>query len=329
MSMIEIETVRCGAGWFRLPERGLVAVRGRDRVRFLNGQLTQDIEALEAAGIGAGTYAFLLTPQGRIVSDLHVAVREDAIWLECAAARVAAVIERLDRFLVADDVTLQDEGAAWARFGIEGPAAHAVLPESAGLGADDARAAQVAGHSIWIASFGWSAYPALQLWVAREHAEAVERAVLESGRPHGLVPASSETLRVLRVEAGVAAAPELDEDTLPAETGLLERAVSFDKGCYTGQEVVARMASRNRVAHRLVGLVRPRGAAAAFRSGASLSVAGRRIGEITSVADSPLHGPIALAFVRTVHAEPGTSVEIEHDERAAEVAALPFRTTSA
>ncbi len=326
--MIEAESVRVGIGWFRLPERGVIAVRGGDRVRFLNGQLTQDVEALAAEGPGAGGYAFVLTPKGRIVADLQLLIGADEVWLECARSRVDAVIARLDRYLVADDVALVDESAGWARFGVEGPNAPALVAEAPALTAGHGAEVEIAGARVWVVAAGWTGYPALQLWVGAEEAEGVERALLERGLRHGLVPASPETLEMLRVEAGVPADAELDEEVLPAETGVLARAVSFEKGCYTGQEVVARMDSRGRMAHRLVGLARPRGSAP-LPVGAPLFAGERKVGELTSSVVSSRFGSIALGFVRTAHAEPGTELRVEGEPDALAVHALPFRAEDA
>ncbi len=322
--MIEAESVRVGAGWFRLPGRGVLAVRGSDRVRFLNGQLTQDVAALEAQGPGAGGYSFLLTPQGRIVADLHIVMGADELWLECERARLEAVVARLDRYLVADDVELVDESAHWVRFGVEGPNAHELVPEAGMLLADHCVSVVVAGTELKVVAAGWTAFPAAQLWVPPDASSRVERALLEKGLRHGLVPASPETLEMLRVEAGVPGSGELDEEVLPAETGVLERAVSFEKGCYTGQEVVARMESRGRMAHRLVGLVGAKGGGP-FEVGAELFAGGRKVGAVTSAVQSSRLGAIALAFVRIAHSQPGTDLSLDGAmDRPTTVHALPF-----
>ncbi len=322
--MIEAECVRAGLGWFRLPDRGVIAVRGGDRVRFLNGQITQDIEALAAAGPGAGGYAFVLTPQGRIVADLQLLIGEEEVWLECARSRVGPVVARLDRYLVADDVALVDESERWVRFGAEGPNAFALVPEAPALAPGHGVVAEIAGAPVQIVAAGWTGYPALQLWVETGAADAVERMLLERGLRHGLVPCSLPTLEMLRIEAGVPGEAELDEDVLPAETGALARAVSFEKGCYTGQEVVARMESRGRMAHRLVGLLRP-GGSAPLPVGGTLYAGDRKVGELTSSTVSSRFGAIALGFVRSAHADPDTELRLEGETTPLVVHELPFR----
>lgn len=323
-----VRSARTGAAVFALDERGLLVVRGSDRERFLQGQLTQDVAGLSPDGPRSGAYALALTAQGRIVADAHVLARPDAFWLETHAVFVAPLRARLEKYVIADDVVLEDRSDAVARFGIEGPAAHAALAslaegEAPALPRDGCAAVRIAGAEVLAAGFGWSGEPAVQLLVpvaARDAVAAALDALVASG---AAVRGDAAALEVLRVEAGVPrAGAELAEDVLPAEVGLLERAVSFTKGCYTGQEVVARMHSRGRLGHRLVGLLLE--GEPLPGPGARLTRAGRAVGEITSVARSPELGPIALAFVRVGHDEPGT--ELAADGSAVRVAPLPFAT---
>jgi folate-binding protein YgfZ len=173
-----------------------------------------------------------------------------------------------------------------------------------------------------VAAFGWSGEDALQLLVPAEAAAAVHGALTGAAERLGAEWGDPAALEILRVEAGVPrAGAELGEEVLPAEARLVERAVSFTKGCYTGQEVVARMHSRARVGHLLVGLALSTGATLPAR-GAALLHDGARVGELTSVARSPAAGPIALGFVRAAHAEPGAELEVEGGR--ARVVALPF-----
>jgi folate-binding protein YgfZ len=150
----------------------------------------------------------------------------------------------------------------------------------------------------------------------------VHGALAEAGRSSGLVVAGDEVLEVLRIEAGIPRlGAELDEEVLPAEAHLNERAISFDKGCYTGQEIVARIDSRGQVQHLLVGLRFEDDALP--EPGAALEAEGRRIGEVTSVCRSADHGSIGLGFVRRSHAAEGSEVRVGSGRRA-RVAELPF-----
>jgi folate-binding protein YgfZ len=317
--------VDAGAGLFALVARGLVEVRGGDRVRWLNGMVTNDVAAAAARGTGAGCPALLLTREGRIVADLHVLVRDDALWLETDAAAVGPALARLAKYVIADDVTLTDRSADFDRLAVEGPRAERVLAAVAGgapLPAPDACAElAVGGTPVIVAAFALAGGPGFQLFVPRGRGAEVGAALLAAGARHGLAAAGEEALERLRIEAGVPRfGRELDESVLPDEARL-ERAVSSTKGCYTGQEVVARMRSRGRVSHLLVGLRCADVRLPALRTPVQ-DPEGRRVGEVTSAVLSPRFGAIALAFVRRPWDAPGTRLRV--GDGSAEVTSLPF-----
>jgi folate-binding protein YgfZ len=320
----QVAGARAGAGLFRLPERGVIEVTGSERVRWLDGMLTQDVKALAAAGPGAGGYALLLTQQGRIVADLHLLVDADGIWLEGERAHLPGVIARLEKLIIADDVALADRSEAVARLAVEGPRAGEALAAALGEApalAPGAWAARAIGDvPLRMAAFALGEGPGFQLFAPAERGEAVARALLACG----LTAAGADALELLRIEAGrPRLGCELDESVLPAEARLLDAAVSVTKGCYTGQEVVARLRSRGRMNHLLVGLCfEGRGAAWLPGKGTALTHAGRRAGEVTSAVLSPRFGPIGLGYVRHEWSVPGTLLELE-DGRA-RVVALPF-----
>jgi len=320
----QAQRCRAAAGLFRPVARGLIAVEGGDRVRWLNGMLTNDVAKLAPGRERSGCYALLLTRIGRIVADLHVLVRGDGFWLECAAEAVAPVLTTLAKFVIADDVRLADVGASWERLALEGPASPAIFAaaagEEAGLARDAGDGFEIAGTPVVAAAWGESGEAALQLFVPAGASAAVATALLRAGAASGLVEADAQTLEVLRVEAGTPAfGRELGESVLPAEAGLA-RAISTTKGCYTGQEVVARMATRGEASHALVGLALSGDALPA--PGAALLAQGARAGELTSAVRSAVAGAIGLGYVRRAHAAPGTTLAI--DGRSARVAALPF-----
>jgi folate-binding protein YgfZ len=322
-----VRAARTTAAIFPLAGRALLEVRGGDRTRFLQGQLSNDVAALDPAGPRSGCYALLLTAQGRIVADLHVLARPDAWWLETDARCAAAARARLEKYVIADDVRIAEREAEWTRFAVEGPQARAlvsaVAPDAALALAPDAGAPlRIAGAEGLVAAFGWSGEEALQLFVPAAAAAGAAEALRGAGERLGAVWGETAALEALRVEAGIPrAGAELGEEVLPAEARLVERAVSFTKGCYTGQEVVARMHSRARVGHLLVGLVLPAGGGLPA-PGTPLLHGGAKVGELTSAALSPAAGAIALGFVRAAHAEPGT--ELACEGATVRVAALPF-----
>ena len=310
---------------FALRERALVAVRGRDRVRWLDGMLSNDVARLRPGRSASGCYALLLTPQGRIVCDFHVLQRGDEIWLETDSRGLPDVLARLERHIIADDVTLEDRSAEITRIGVEGAAVPQLLARALGeppqLASECAGDFTCAGHRICVAAFGWSGAPGFQL-IAPAGAEASLAAALRAAAPQGvdLVEGDAEVLEILRVEAGIPRLHrELDEDVLPAEAGLMARAVSLEKGCYTGQEIVARIHSRGAESHRLVAL-RFDGAVPA--PGAELSAGERVVGSVTSACRSAAAGPIGLGFVRRPFDAEGS--ELRASGVAARVAAAPL-----
>jgi folate-binding protein YgfZ len=317
-------SVRRGAGLFRDLPRGVIDVAGSDRTRWLNGMLSNDVAGLEPGTSSSGCYAALLTPQGRIVADLQVLHRGDVFWLDVEASATAAVVERLERYIIADDVQLADRGAEFERLGLEGPNAFEIFSRAARnaprLSPDSCADVELAGVSVTVAAFGWSGEAALQLFAPTGTGAAVADGLHSAGENLGLVESDFEVLEILRIEAGIPRlGAELDESVLPAEAGL-DRAVSTVKGCYTGQEVVERMRSRGQVSHRLVGL--STSGENPLEIGAEVKAAGTSVGEVTSACLSPAAGSIALAFVRRGFAEPGSELQVAG--RTARVAPLPF-----
>lgn len=330
--------VRRGAGWFELGRRGLLEVRGGERLRWLDGMVTADIRKLEPGTPRSGCAALALTPKGRIVADLYVLAFGDRFWLECDGAAREALQERLSRSIVADDVLLVDRSDEFARFSVEGPEAGARL-EALGarpLPAERGAFAEVrlAGVEAVVAAFGWSGEAAFQLLVPAAGAAAVREALARAGQEPAWLRGDREVLEVLRVEAGIPRyGAELGEDTLPAEARMMH-AVAPGKGCYAGQEVVERMRSRGRVGHLLVGLsvAAPESApvGAALLPGEPPAPGGeqRPVGEVTSAVISAVAGSIALGFVRSGFDAPGTSLRIRgfrgEAPLSARVAPLPF-----
>jgi len=316
--------VRAGAGVFRLSDRGLIEVGGGDRVRWLDGMLSNDVTRLRAQGEASGCYATTLTAKGRIVADLHVLARDASFWLETAAAAVPKTLEHFERHLIADDVELRDLGASVDRLAVEGPLSSRLLARAAGvpleLAADGWTTLRIAGADVVVARYGWSGELGFQLLVDAGRGESVAKEIEAARSESDSLSSGPKTLEVLRIEAGIPKfGAEIDETVLPAEARL-ERAVARSKGCYVGQEVVARMEAAGRVSHLLVGLAL--GDEPVPEPGSAISADGRRIGEVTSSCRSVLAGSIALGFVRAVHSASGTELCVAG--RPARVAALPF-----
>ncbi|MEE2664820.1 MAG: glycine cleavage T C-terminal barrel domain-containing protein [Myxococcota bacterium] len=315
------EASRAGAVLFEMSSRGTIAVSGNDRERWLGGMVSNDVAALVEDPGRSGCYAALLTPQGRIVADLHVLQRGDCYWLETRRDAVQPVIERLERYVIADDVQLRDASDEHARLALEGARARDVLGALLGrpvaVAPDCVEDAEIDGEAIAVAAFGWSGEEAFQLFAPSAAADRLSRTLLAA---EGVVAGTAELLELMRVEAGIPElGAELAEDTLPDEARI-GHAICDTKGCYTGQEVIARLRSRGGVKHRLVGL-RGRDLPA---PGARIERAnGKRTGELTSRARSDLvGGEIGLGFVHRDDAEAGTRLICE--DREVVVSDLPF-----
>ncbi len=322
--------VRSAAGVFRLADRGVIDVTGDDRDRWLNGMVSNDVEALSLEPGSSGCYALRLDRKGRILADLHVWRRQDRYRLELAAAAVHDVVTDLDRFIIADDVELLDRSADFDRVAVEGPAAPevvaAALGSDPGLGPDGWCRTELDGMAVSLGAFGFSGEPAVQWLVPAGEGGAVAERLLEAARAAGVdaVAGDDEVLEILRIEAGIPAwGREIDLEVFPDEAGL-GRTISTTKGCYTGQEIVARLRSRGQVNHLMVGL-RFEGERPAPPD-ADLGDGERRTGEVTSSVVSPALGPIGLGYVRRDRAEPGT--ELRWEGGIARVAALPQVDTS-
>jgi folate-binding protein YgfZ len=309
---------------FALPERGVARVGGADRVRWLDGMLTNDVTALAPAGALTGCHALALTREGRIVAEVHVLARADELLLELEREAIAPLLAHLGRYVVADDVALADASGEFERLALEGPDAAAVLEAALGhaleLAPDGSAEAKLAGATVLVADYSLSGLGGRQLLVPRGSGPAVAAALLEAGRDRGVERGDAAALEVLRVEHGVPRqGRELTPEVLPAEARM-ERAVSASKGCYTGQEVVTRMRTRGRVSHLLVGLRFEGDALPA--PGTELRAGERAVGSVTSSALSPRLGPIGLGFVRQGEAAEGTVLRAGAPE--ARVSALPF-----
>ncbi len=273
-----------------LPERLIVRMTGGDRVRFLDGMVSNDVAGLSD---GQALPALQLDRKGHVLAELTVVALARELLLDVDAGRGGAVYDLLEKHLVADDVELERR-EDWLHAGFEGPgaAAAAGVPELA------PGTASLDGELIWLAGGDLDPDGVRLLGPAA----AVEACVARSGLPR----LGDEQAEILRVEL---LQPRFDRDygerSFPAEAQL-EHAVCYDKGCYLGQEIVARIHARGAV-NRLLVQLRADGPVAA---GDAILVRGRASGEVTSAVLSPTRGALALGTIKRDHARPGTVVAI-------------------
>jgi folate-binding protein YgfZ len=290
-------------------ERGFVDVLGPDGAEYLQGQLTSDVESL---AVGEGQYAALLDRKGHMQADLRVLrVGEEAILLDLEPAAKDAALRHLTMYSVGREVQVLDASAERGAVSLIGPRAPEIagtppLPEFAN------EATTVAG--VEVVAVG------TRDGIDLLHPAAERDRVVAALTDAGAVEVSPEAVEILRVESGVPRfGAEMDTATMPAEAAIVEDAVSFTKGCYIGQETVARLHYKGKPNRHLRGL-RLSGAAA---PGAALRLGEKEVGKLGGAVVSPAFGPIGLAIVRR-EAEPGTELAVGEDGVTAEVVALPF-----
>ncbi|HXT20342.1 MAG TPA: glycine cleavage T C-terminal barrel domain-containing protein [Thermoanaerobaculia bacterium] len=307
----------------------LLELRGADRRRFLHGLVSCDVKGLAA---GASAYGFVTSVQGRILAEVVVLAREQSLLIELPAGCGPPIAQHLGKYLIADDVTVEarPELQAVTLFGSEAELELGASELSPG-------AWKVAPATLFEIPVLADRRPvwgmaALTLWVAPGEAAAFFQRLLEAGRCVGLQPVGLSALEARRVELGVprfgrdfGAPTAADPGHFPQETGLDAQAVSYTKGCYLGQEVIARIHYRGQVNRVLRGLRLAAGAdVAALGDGTEVRLEGRPLGTLSSAVRSPaLQAPIALAILHRRGAEPGTRVEVDGAGEA-EVTALPF-----
>jgi len=296
--------IHAGAAIGAIAARGQVAVAGPDRGAFLHGLLTNDTASLTP---GTGCYAAWLTPQGRMLCDLHVLESGDMILLDVPAAETQHVADRLEQFHFSEDVqiaTLASLRPVW----IHGPAAPGMFGADVGAWRPYQNARiEFAGVSVVIARIDQLAVPGVVIYVDAQQEEQVTAALASRGALH----ATPATLEAARIEAGYPVfGLDMTADTIPLEAGIEDRAISLTKGCYVGQEVIIRVLHRGhgRVARKLVRL-QVEGDAPPRDS--KIFSGDREIGIVTSAAESPRLGALALGYVHRDFVEPGTAVEVQ------------------
>jgi folate-binding protein YgfZ len=294
-SAMQLAALLDGAGLSPIDNVGWIRVTGEDRVRWLNGMVTNSVQDLQA---GKGCYNFLLSVQGRIQGDGYIFAEPDALLLETASEQVPGLMALLDRFIIMDDVELSDFSADRSGLSISGPKAAALLKtigfSTVPLGELERQAVEWDSADVTIIHAYSPLVPRFELWTSPEAAEALSRALL-SARAVTCDPQSQEWLRLL--EGTPRYGTDIRDRELPQETGQT-RALHFAKGCYLGQEIVERIRSRGNV-HRAFTAFRLEGAIP--DPGALLEAEDKQVGELTSIAAIPLPTgtvQLGLGYVR-------------------------------
>src|SRR3954469_6467168 len=298
----DYERLREAVGLVDRSARGKLRLTGAEAVDYLQGQVTNDIEALAP---GSGCYAALLTHKGKMLADMRVLRGEDYVWIDTEPEGLPALVRNASMFSIGRDVRHEDVTAGYSILSLIGPEAREPL--------DDPPPREE--HSFTTGEHG--VYVATDLGVDVICQAADAAAVREA---LGVEQVSEEAAECIRIESGRPRfSIDVGSDTIPQEAGLNERAVSFTKGCYVGQETVARLHYKGKPNRRLRGLR----LAEPVEHGDEIRLGDRVVGVVGSAAESPALGPIALAVVRR-EAEPGAAVQVGPSSIGATVSELPF-----
>jgi tRNA-modifying protein YgfZ len=296
----EYELVTESAGLLERPGRAMFAVRGGEAADFLQGQVSNDVESLSP---GQGCYATILNHKGKLRTDLRVLRGVDFFWLDTEAIGHAVLRHMLVTYTLGRDVRWEDVGESHALLSLIGPAADGLVdpPPPA-----EEHSFVDSGAGLWVRTdLG------IDLLCSTARAQEL-RAEL------GVEEVSEEVAECLRIESGrPRLGLDMDAETIPQEAGINERAVDFEKGCYVGQETVARLHYKGKPNRHLRGLR----LSAPVPTGTALVLGEREVGRVGSSVVSPRFGPIGLALVRR---EAGIGDELAAGEARAVVAQLPF-----
>ena len=308
-----------GCGVFDLDCRAKVEITGSHRVRWLNSMISNNVRDLPA---GQGVYGFLLTPQGRIQGDLYAYQRGDSLLLDLDVAQLEKVLGILRRYIIMDDVKLTDVSGNLKAIGLAGPRSGPVL-KGAGIDIVELQPLQFAEfvwreNKVTVVRSDNPLVHSFELWVAPEQRSSLWDALVAAGA----APVSSSAVELLRIASAI---PRYGQDIrdrdLPQETGQ-QRALSFTKGCYIGQEIVERIRSRGSV-HRQFSGFEIEGPLPV--PGTKVQADGKDAGEITSAAYLPVENgdrAVALGYIRREVAAPDQ--ELPAGDAKARVVALPF-----
>lgn len=309
----EYRAAREGVALLDTNWHAITTLTGPDRVRYLNAIVTNSVQALKH---GTGCLALLLSPQGRILVEFEIYDLPEKLLLLSHVSVRERTHAALDKYIIMDDVHLNDETDRMGSIALEGPRAGAIVEQACGVLIEnlpefsivDTNVVHTPCHLIRRSHFG---KPGAEFITRRDRIPSLWRTFESAIRVHDGEPVGMAALNSLRLEAGIPWFPmDFNDTVIPHEAALEATHISFSKGCYTGQEIVERVRSRGHVNRIRVGLkfttVSPPAIGARLRAGAA------EVGVVTSAAMSPAAGsPIGMGYLRKEHATPGADVECE------------------
>jgi folate-binding protein YgfZ len=291
----------------------VLAMAGRDRVKYMHAITSNDIQALAA---GTGTLALLLNPQGRILAELEIYALPEKLLVLSHAAQRERTVTTLKKYIIGSQVQIVDLTDKMGSVAVEGPRAAVVIEETCGVKLADLAEMSISeiavdGTLCCLLRRSHFGQPGAELIASREALPALWQKLLASTRAQGGEPIGMAALNTLRLEAGIPWLPaDFNDAMIPHEAALENTHISFNKGCYTGQEIVERVRSRGHVNRKRVSLqfstAQPPAPGTKLRAGEA------EIGFVTSAAFSPEAGvAIGMGYLRREHLAPGTTVEVD------------------
>jgi len=326
----EYEALTHRAAIIDLSFRGRVCLLGADREKFLHGQVTNDVQRLK---VGEGCYAALVSAKGKIESDLLIYKLREEILLDFEPGLVERVCARLNKYVIAEDVQIVDVSAHYGLLCVCGPKACAVIEGTswnlkAPQGVLSWSGTPHEAGDIYVMYNPRFGVPGYDLFVPNSVLQDLALSLEQSGRNMNAIWAGLDATETSRIENAVPLfGVDMSENTLPQEAEIQDRAISFAKGCYIGQEIIARIRTYGQVAKALRLLRFTTKSEHLPLPGTKLFAQGKEAGFVTSSAFSPKHGEsVALAYVRKEHNSVGTTVEVgTAPSMSAEIVAIPAK----
>ncbi len=331
--------VRSGVGIADVGHRAQIRMTGEDRKVFLNRMVTNDVYVLEE---GMGAYAAMLTHNGKMIFDMNVYCFQDSLLVDVEPQNREKAYQNLDKYIIADDVHMEDVTEQLGTICVQGPQSTELISavlnmQLPDLGENHYAAAEFGDWELTIARTIYTGEIGYHIFAPVDSLEPLWNALCKDGHSDA-TPVGLEALDALRIEAGIPKyGPDMDENIMPPEAGLEERAINYEKqltspdgsGCYVGQETIAMIKYRGRVNKHIVGLeiecdLPP-------VKGEQLFKDDKQVGVITSAIFSPLlEKTVALGYVHRKYTDPGNEllISIDGTEKRAQVVALPFYSRS-
>ncbi len=330
--LTEHAAMRSSAGVLDLSFRGRLCLTGTDRHRFLNGQVTNSVKDLKT---GTGIYAALVTAKGKMQSDLNIYSLSDELLLDFEPGLSAGIVERFEKYVIADDVQVVDASPHCGLLSVQGPKSAEVV-NKLGLGIPLAgkplhfgSITEATHGEIYCMNHSRGSAAGYDLFVPTASLAVMADKLIAAAKELGGRACGWQALEMIRIEAGLPRfGADMDETNLPPEAGIEARAISYSKGCYIGQEIIARIRTYGQVSKSLRGLLLPEELPALPNKGDKLFLNDKEVGFITSALASPSFGRnIALGYVRRESNEPGTELRLSSasQEYSAKIVSLPFQ----